>query len=433
MLLCGTAFSDAGMSVEDSGGDPMKRVITVTSTGVYRVEVWHESGGGLNRFYNLLVDPQAKTNVAEPKRGLFEIGWHGRKYSGPDRKDCCVMHILNKKRFVKDKNTGDMVRDRCYDGCADWPSIHHGLAAKKRNDPRIAGKLEIIERSAARVRVRAANVPFMWWHKYVHDLKATGTYTFYPAGRIVVQVHVENPGERTFHWSDEYGPHLMVPAGDREPDRDLGFAWSTPEFPTLGRRGRSGALVLASSDKVKTSFILTIPVEAHTTFDRYRRHGPSLRWDRAGYGSGNLDMKPGYDATWACMIQLAAPAGRAVPNIPDAKTALAYALDYREPARIAGATVVKDDPGDFNKDGFNESEGCHVLKGPGPLRFTYEKGKGAGFAPAFKVIGWQGDAPKTLKIGDRNVSFAAGVADGKLIVQILGTVTGDRPGIGIGE
>ena len=112
--------------------------------------------------------------------------------------------------------------------------------------------------------------------------------------------------------------------------------------------------------------------------------------------------------------------------------ALPYAMQYRAPATITGAMLVTDDPGDLNKDGYNESEGCHVLKGPGPLRFTYERGKGAGFAPAFKVIGWKGDAPKTVKIDGEDVPCVAGIVDGKLILQITGTVEPAKARIVIG-
>src|SRR5262245_3641524 len=93
---------------------------------------------------------------------------------------------------------------------------------------------------------------------------------------------------------------------------------------------------------------------------------------------------------------------------------------------LRGANVVKDDAGDLNKDGFNESEGCHVLEGAGPLRFTYERGSGSGFAPAFKVIGWKGKAPKTVKVDGKEVPAAAAVVEGKLLLQVLGRVEKDK-------
>jgi len=121
------------------------------------------------------------------------------------------------------------------------------------------------------------------------------------------------------------------------------------------------------------------------------------------------------------------------PKIKTAKDALPFATQYREPAKITGATLVNDDDGDLNKDGDNESEGCHVLKGPGPLSFMYEKGKRAGLAPAFRALGWKGDAPKTVKVDGKDVPAAAAVVDGTLMVQLLGTISAGKARIEIGN
>ena len=122
-----------------------------------------------------------------------------------------------------------------------------------------------------------------------------------------------------------------------------------------------------------------------------------------------------------------------VPDLPDAKSALPYVLDYREPAKITGVELVKDDEGDLNGDGYNESEGCHVLSGPGPLKFTYERGKGAGFCPVFKVTGWKDEAPESVRVDGKEMRCVAAVLDGKLIVQVMGTVTAERASIEIGK
>jgi hypothetical protein len=121
------------------------------------------------------------------------------------------------------------------------------------------------------------------------------------------------------------------------------------------------------------------------------------------------------------------------PELRRPKDALPYAMQYRTPAKVTGAELVTDDPGDFNKDGFNESEGCHVLKGPGPLVFTYERGPGAGFAPAFKVIGWKGEAPKGVGVNGKEVQVAAAVVDATLLLQVLGTVEGQAAKMQIGK
>ena len=433
LLLAGAAA--AQLTVEDTAGKPETRKIIVTSPGVFKAEVWQASGGGINRFYNLAADPEAKVNLTRDASGVLEIGWHCRGYTGPDREDCCPKHILKRSpRFKKDEKTGQEVRVLCSDGCASWPTTGKKEIARMTKDPRVCGTLEIIEQTPARVRIRA-KAPFTWWGIWVHKLTATATYTIYPTGRIVTQIRIENPGDRTVHWSSEYGPHIMVQGDSRKAEDDLAFTWSTPKHERFEKTpGPAEELMLADSGKAKTALMITIPPEAQKVFDRHMRHnGRSIGWDRCGYGSSNVDMPPGYDVTWTCMIQMGTPGGKLAPDLKTPTDALPHAMQYREPAKITGATLVTDDPGDLNKDGYNESEGCHVLKGPGPLAFTYEKGKGAGFCPAFKVVGWAGEAQKSVKVDGKETACTVGLAEGKLFVQVMGTVAGEKVQIAIGK
>jgi hypothetical protein len=420
--LFGCAARADGLQVEQTGATP-KLKIADTSPGVFKAVVTQSTGGGINEFYNLASDPEARINLAKSGSGLFEIGWHGAPYknSDADKKTCCPNHATDGKP-----------ESACSDGTADWPSGGHTTL-------KATGELSVIEQSPARVRVRA-KAPFTWWGKFVHTIAAEATYTFYPSGRIVVQMHVTNPADgRPFHWSYEYGPHLMVVGQDPKPDAkerlpvDLGFEWSTPKSGVVKPPAVSEELALAASEKTKTRLMLTITPEEHALFNCHMRHnGRSIGWDRMGYGSGRIVMGPGYDSTWACMIELSAdtPAAAAFKT---AVESVPFALDYRAPAKITGATLVTDDAGDFNKDGFNESEGCYVLRGPGPLAFTFEKGQAAGFAPAFKVLDWKGEAPKSIQVDGKDAPFAGGVVDGKLIVQLLGTVAGERATIGTAQ
>ncbi len=419
----------AGLEISESGDAPGKK-IAIVSPGLYKAVIWQASGGGINEFYNLASDADAKQNLAWSSHGLFEVGWHGNTFKGPDREDCCNKHIENKKRMVKDAKTGEMVRDICNDGTADWPSMGH-------KDLKVSGELAIIEQSPARVRVRA-QAPFVWWSKLIHKLEATAIYTFYPSGRIVVQMRVQNPGERPFHWSSEYGPHIAVVGWNKKPDDknqafDPGFVWSTPKQDIFKSGSPAEELVLARSDATRTSLMISIPVEASELFPRTMQHnGRGIGWDRAGYGSSGIVMEKGYDSAWACVIQMGAENSALAPELKTAKDALPCSMQYRAPAKISGAELVTGDPGDFNKDGFNESEGCHVLKGPGPLSFTYERGAGGGFAPAFKVTGWKGTAPRKIKVDGKDVPAVSAVVDGNLILQITGTLEGEKAKIEIG-
>jgi hypothetical protein len=271
---------------------------------------------------------------------------------------------------------------------------------------------------------------FVWWSKYIdRDLPVEAVYTFYPAGQIVVQVRVKRMGSSPMHWSREYGPHLFV-AAPKKAEANPAFVFTTPKVAQIkdGYVQQSEELVLAASDKIKTTFLLTIPAEADKVFDCHMRHdGRSVGWDRSGYGSKSIVMQPGYDSTWACLIQMGTTGGRRIPELRTPKDALPYAMQYRKPiaVEIKGAAIVADDPGDFNGDGFNESEGCFVLRGKGPVELNYRKGQAAGFAPSFKIIGWQGAAPTGVKADGRELPVIAHVVTGNLIFQVQGSL--ERP------
>jgi hypothetical protein len=409
VMLAGLLSSSAlagDMMVEETGQAPERKVI-VTSPGVYKAVVWQGSGGGINEFYDLASDPEAKRNLGTPW-GLFEVGWHG---------------ALLPKGVTPEPAKGDS--DTSY-GNRFWPTPPNDCKILKAQ-----GELDVVEKSAARVRVRAQSW-FTFWSRYVDkNMPVTVHYTFYPAGQIVVQVRVQKM-ERRFQWSGEYGPHLHLPASAKNPDADPDFIFSTPKVDAAkdGYFAPAEELVLATSAKLKTTLMLTIPAEAHTLFDRHMRHnGRSVNWDRFGYGSNQHVMDPGYDHTWACLIQMGTQGHALLPLLRSATTSLPFALQYRSPATIAGAQLAKGEAGDFNKDGFNESEGCHVLKAnaePGPLTFTYQRGKGAGFAPVFKVIGWKSAAPRTVKVDGRDIAVVAAVTGGDLVVQIRGAFSGEK-------
>jgi len=393
-------LASAGLEVEDTGGEPAKRKILITSPGVYKAEVWQAASGGISEFYDLAADPEAKRNLA---RALFEVGWHGAWHiptKGPDGK-------------VEDKKVG---------GALWWP--WRGVPEETT--------LKILEKTPARVRVHVDSV-FVPYRSTDKGAKVDCTYTFYPTGKIAIRMHISKTGP-TFRWSGEYGPHLMLMSEKSEDGKIIGFNHGTPKYPdyATGTRGMwpapaSEELSFAySTTGIKTTFFITIPPEGHKVFSRHMRHTFSGRWDRFGYGSRGVVMPEGYDTTWSCMIQMGTPGSKLAPDLKTPKDALPFAMQYREPAKLTGVTLVTDDEGDLNKDGYNESEGCHVLKGPGPLSFTYEKGKGAAFAPAFKVMGWIGPTPKSVKLKGKNADAAAGVVDGSLILQILDSIQEEK-------
>jgi hypothetical protein len=416
---CGPATGN-GLEVTETGKSPSRK-ITIVAPDAFKAVVFQESAGGIGEFYDLGVDPEAKRNLTSRARGLLEIGWHGAEFESPaDQPNCCLKHMMQKDRV-----------GLCYDGCRDWPSLWH-------KDLHEEGELEIIEKSPVRVRIRA-KACFTWWGQYADkDLLVTATYTFYSVGRIVTQVRVQNKGPRAFRWSNEYGPHLFVPGWDEKPDIDPGFAFRFPNLeslrPTVAPSGKKTLLmhypaqpldlVSAVSDKVPTAFILTVPNTLDKLFDRpFRHNGRDIGWDRCGYGSNKVIMQAGYDSTWACLIQMGSSGGKVVPPIKKLADALPHALSYRQPAQVqvSKGELVRNDPGDLDADGFNESEGCWVARSKSAFEITFPQGNTALFAPVFKVQGWSAMPPQSVRVNGKQTPALSTMVDGNLVLQVIGT------------
>ncbi len=408
VLAPGFLYAENSLQVSEAGKTPDKK-ITVTMPGLYKAVVWQASGGGISEFYDLVADPEAKLNFTKDPNNLhslFEIGWHGvREYRDSEGKV------------------------RPGSGSRFWPYMR---------DRRQEDELEVIEKSPARVRVRAKAFCTTWEKERVgvKDVLVTCIYTFSPTAQIVIAMKIQGTDSGPYHWSWEHGPHLFVRSG-RDPEAWPGLVFASPKGPIAGGF-REGAeeLVMACNPtrKVKTSFIITIPPQAQDLFNGLARHdGRTVGWDRCGYGrKGGTLIEKGKDQIWACMIQMGTEGSPLAPELKTPREALPYALQYRLPPKVTGAEFATDDPGDFNKDGFNESEGCLVLKGPGPLAFTYERSSGAGFAPVFKVRGWKGEVPRQVHVDCKAIPAAAAVVADNLLLQVLGTLQAGKARVEIG-
>jgi hypothetical protein len=123
---------------------------------------------------------------------------------------------------------------------------------------------------------------------------------------------------------------------------------------------------------------------------------------------------------------------RFADNLNGEKLAAPYAEDYRSPDRLAVAQgeVDKADAGDLDKDGFNEVEGCYVLKSsPTGTSFTIHGSELARMEPVFKIKGWVGEAPSKIAVGGRGLDagkgFNASHTKEFLLLQILEPVRAD--------
>ena len=117
-------------------------------------------------------------------------------------------------------------------------------------------------------------------------------------------------------------------------------------------------------------------------------------------------------------------------NSPEA--ARRYAGDYRNPDKLAvtKGEAVTDDAGDFDADGFNEAEGCYVLKASSDgVALTLHGAKTPRQSPAFKVKGWSGASPAAVALGAEKLAcgdgFVAAIQSGVLVLQVLRQVKED--------
>src|SRR4030095_4524411 len=98
-----------------------------------------------------------------------------------------------------------------------------------------------------------------------------------------------------------------------------------------------------------------------------------------------------------------------------------YASDYRSPDPLAVSTGKLDttDDGDTDADGFNETEGCYVLKSATDgAAFTLHGKTIPRTFPAFKIKTWGGEVPGVLALGGEKLTagkdFNASVLEGVL-------------------
>ncbi len=99
--------------------------------------------------------------------------------------------------------------------------------------------------------------------------------------------------------------------------------------------------------------------------------------------------------------------------------------DYQHPAQVTidAGELVRDAPGDFDGDGFNEAEGCYELRPVGAvLRGLVDPGEWVRFGPIFRVHGSAGQQA-WVYAGGRTVKEIGRDADGNALFR-LGPLTG---------
>lgn len=104
------------------------------------------------------------------------------------------------------------------------------------------------------------------------------------------------------------------------------------------------------------------------------------------------------------------------------------ALAYQHPARlrVTVGRVVRDAPGDLNRDGFNESQGCYELAlARGTLRFRFEPADVPRDSPRFRVHGSAGQRCWVYADGQALPADARD-AEGRLLFALPGVIQRPR-------
>lgn len=109
-----------------------------------------------------------------------------------------------------------------------------------------------------------------------------------------------------------------------------------------------------------------------------------------------------------------------------------YAEDYRSPGKlnVTAGKADTSDAGDYDRDGFNEAEGCYVFSSAADgVAFTLHGRQSPRMNPAFKVLQWNAETPKTILVGDKSLAagkdFNASVSGEVLLLQVLSNIRDD--------
>ena len=113
------------------------------------------------------------------------------------------------------------------------------------------------------------------------------------------------------------------------------------------------------------------------------------------------------------------------PDIDSLLEAASMAVDYRRalPIKIDAGHLIRTDVGDFDNDGFNESQGCYVLQLDGmTARVRLDGTSHLRFSPTFKILNVL-DRDVWVYVDGRLIPNAARDPEGNLLFIVDGIVT----------
>jgi len=294
-------------------------------------------------------------------------------------------------------------------------------------------RLELLESGPARVRVRTSGPHCRYGSTDVkarwNELGFEQTFTMYPSGATYIDycLVAERP-LRLHHFL------LIIKSngswGNRGKGEGKGEVHCASESGDTVEYGKGSCLALQWSDGPTHFQDFLMVLHTGKFGGTYWNEGYEDKDIRTGlnlvsrWPGGQLPAGRDHILLLFCFGQ----------NFNSPEAAQQCAEDYHKPdtLTVTQGAVVTNDAGDFDSDGFNEVEGCYVLRAtPRGVEFTLHGAKTPRESPVFKVKDWAGTAPATVTLGTETLTpgegFVAAIEAGQLIVQVQRRVMKDVP------
>jgi len=305
-----------------------------------------------------------------------------------------------------------------------------------------SGKITVMEKSPLRVILKIdgslGSLP-------QDKVKVSKKYVIYPTGQIYIRTYFESYPVCYYVGPYVNGLYAFAPAdqfADLVSDPAIWISWGGMKYVSAGE---SGYILFHSCDvhpehftptptypgpddvrDVKADFLAVL----HYVTGRAYYWG---RWLHLDSGSADLNYVFWRDGNIQYDLQDSKTVTHLLQIKPDTMNsntlAQPYALDYRQPgvlSVIKGGTV-NYDPEDLNKDGYNEAEGCYLVKAAGEgvefdLNCTVKR-----FNPVFKILNWSFSVPQKIEANGETLNIGYGylaqmAANNKdLVLQVCGS------------
>ena len=287
-----------------------------------------------------------------------------------------------------------------------------------------ADELELLEANGVRVQARQSGkhhlygLPASPWE----DLGYTQTFTVYATGEVFVDYALVASRDidlgiftLILKSTGAWGPSGMGPGADEAHcvgASGLGIPFETTASPF--------AMVSSDGSLYFADILMTMYTGLHE----------GSYWNE---GFQDQDFRCGL---WITDFSPTLPEGtshlplmlRLGEDMNDPAGGTKYAAPYRSPDTgfdVTQGVKVLDDPGDFDEDGFNESDGTYVLRRQIGQNVEFELHAGVTRVdPAFKILNWNEPSPASIRIDgvveEEGSAFRASVSGGTLVVQLLG-------------